>query len=426
MALGGAGVRLLGADGRVRARWGTPADQLVVADHGYAVLLLAHGERTIEVHRLDLRTRQVRRWATLPAVSVARSFDGGLLVVTGRDGLAVLDAAPAAEGRVRTVWRELDQGAVLHGLQRSAEAMSVLAQGESVSVDGVPQLWTWALPGMALRRRAPMALVGPDGTGPLAVAVGAGTGLLAWYGPGEAPTLDGQPDGGTVRLWSAAGTVQHTYSDADLVGIDSAGPYLALRRMVRVPGESVTRCRGRCRGEGSRGGAGVGGADGGGAAAHPFAGRLLPGTVRARPPPAAGVDAGGASGVTASSRLAAHGARPRRARRRGRREAAPGRRQPVDAPLTGRAAAVSRVRSCSGVLVDLSAMATGATRPAGTCWPAITLPSPTGDGAGSWRARVVSAPGVRRSGRGQRSGRSLTAAPRLLRRSSHEAGVGRR
>jgi hypothetical protein len=78
VALGELGVRLLTADGRVRARWGVPTDGLVVADHGGSVLLLNRGETIVDVHTLDLVTRRVRHWSTLSLRRVLPSYDGTL------------------------------------------------------------------------------------------------------------------------------------------------------------------------------------------------------------------------------------------------------------------------------------------------------------------------------------------------------------
>ncbi len=78
VAFGAAGVRLLTADGRVKARWQVPADRLVVADHGHSALLLVHGERLIEAIDSDLRPGQVRRravpaawWSRIPSTAAS-------------------------------------------------------------------------------------------------------------------------------------------------------------------------------------------------------------------------------------------------------------------------------------------------------------------------------------------------------------------
>ena len=131
VALGGTGVRLLTAAGRVRGRWDGPAGRLMVAHHGLAALLPVPGERTVGVHRLDLVSRTVRRWTCLPQVDVAATFVGALLAVVDRAGLAVLDTTTGGQGRSRprTVWRELERGVVVHRLERGERWMSAPSCG---------------------------------------------------------------------------------------------------------------------------------------------------------------------------------------------------------------------------------------------------------------------------------------------------------
>jgi hypothetical protein len=113
-AHGGAGVRLLTLDGRVRAEWDAPAHRLVVADHGGTALLAADlGGDTWELRRLDLASRRLTPWTTLRAHWLPPSYDGGrLLIVDADQDLLLLDALAA---RPRVLWREL------------AEAHTVLA-----------------------------------------------------------------------------------------------------------------------------------------------------------------------------------------------------------------------------------------------------------------------------------------------------------
>lgn len=159
VAFGAAGVRLLTADGRVKARWQVPADRLVVADHGHSALLLVHGERLIEAYRLDLRIGQVRRWACLPQVVVADTFDGSILHADP-DGLVLLDTlgvvggSPAAVDEPRAVWRELRRGVTVHALSRP-EPVGRPGLGRIRRGGRQAQLWTWSIPGMTLRAEQP-------------------------------------------------------------------------------------------------------------------------------------------------------------------------------------------------------------------------------------------------------------------------------
>ncbi|WP_354643613.1 bpX6 domain-containing protein [Kitasatospora camelliae] len=149
VALGQAGVRLLGPDGRVKARWGTPCDRLVPADHGSVALLVARYGASCEVARLDLATRKVRRWATIRADWLAGSFDGRTLITADGDGIAVLDTT--AE-RPTVVWRELGAESRLAGpIARTATSCSAV-----VATGRLLELWRWDLPGWELRSRHPL------------------------------------------------------------------------------------------------------------------------------------------------------------------------------------------------------------------------------------------------------------------------------
>ncbi|MFF1869834.1 bpX6 domain-containing protein [Kitasatospora herbaricolor] len=185
VACGHAGVRLLAADGRTRARWDVPADRLVLADHGGSALLVAGYGRVREVARLDLATRAVRPWATLPAAHFVPSFDGRHLITAGQEGISVLDTLTP---RPSVVWRELGDGQRLVGrIARTVGGCAAVVV--STLPDGSPltELWRWDLPGWELRSRRRLADAEAD---PAASAVLAGGGLLTAAlpdGPGAEP-----------------------------------------------------------------------------------------------------------------------------------------------------------------------------------------------------------------------------------------------
>jgi hypothetical protein len=152
VAGGDFGVRLLTPDGRVRARWDVPAHQLIVADHGGSALLAARRGTISEVHRLDLASRQVRRWATLRARLLLSSFDGGLLTVVDDDGIALLDTLADPP---RVVWRELDGDKTVHLIGRSPTSLTALVSYPlGLSRETYFEVWRWELPSMTLRRRS--------------------------------------------------------------------------------------------------------------------------------------------------------------------------------------------------------------------------------------------------------------------------------
>jgi hypothetical protein len=218
VGLGDSGARLLSPDGRVRARWDVRADQIVAADHGRAALLLGWGETTVDVHRLDLTSRKVRRWAHVPASRAAGSFDGALLTVIDDAGLAVLDTTSP---RPRTVWRDLAAGVAVHGLVRGPDWLAALVQGAAVGVDLVPQLWSWSLPELTLRHRSPIRLPAAEAGPLLGLAVGAGSGLLRLHRPASGPLL---------TLYGASGEEQARATSPDLVAVLADGPFHATVR----------------------------------------------------------------------------------------------------------------------------------------------------------------------------------------------------
>ncbi|MFE6871285.1 bpX6 domain-containing protein [Kitasatospora sp. NPDC057692] len=152
VACGQAGVRLLAPDGRTRARWDTPADRLVLADHGGSALLVTdHGPDLRAFAHLDLATRAVRPWSTLRARNVAPSFDGRHLLASDEGALVVLDTRTP---RPTAVWRELggDQR-LLGGIARTPNGCAAVVR--SPLPDGTPltEVWRWDLPGWELRGR---------------------------------------------------------------------------------------------------------------------------------------------------------------------------------------------------------------------------------------------------------------------------------
>jgi hypothetical protein len=154
VALGDLGVRLLTRDGRTAARWNVPADRLVVADHGGTVLLGVGSGEVVDLHRLDVATRQVRRWATVRLRALLPSFDGGLLVGQDAEGLVWLDTTGP---RPRVAWRELDAGTQVHAVSRSPEALAALVTSSPPGWPSRVEIMSWKLPKLRLtgRRKLP-------------------------------------------------------------------------------------------------------------------------------------------------------------------------------------------------------------------------------------------------------------------------------
>ncbi|MFE7190455.1 bpX6 domain-containing protein [Kitasatospora sp. NPDC057595] len=213
VACGQAGVRLLALDGRTRARWDTPADRLVLADHGGSALLVAdHGPESSAFARLDLATRTVRPWTTLRARRVAPSFDGRHLLAEDEGALVVLDTLTP---RPTAVWRELGgEQRLLGGITRTPGGCAAVVRSPLPDGSPLTEVWRWDLPGWELRGRLRVddALTGAALTGaalaeePLAdvpldpVALAAGSLLTAFAGESEHTRLRWTSDLPAVEL----------------------------------------------------------------------------------------------------------------------------------------------------------------------------------------------------------------------------------
>ncbi|MFF3689458.1 bpX6 domain-containing protein [Streptomyces sp. NPDC002187] len=157
-AHGDLGVRLLGRDGQVRARWDVPAHRLVVADHCGTALLVARRGEVHDIRRLDLATRRVRPWTTLRAKEVASSYDGSVLTVVDEDGIAFV--ATDAD-RPRALWRELERDQNVESIARGPGHLAAIVRTPGgFNLPDSREVWRWDLPEIVLRARDP---VPPDG-----------------------------------------------------------------------------------------------------------------------------------------------------------------------------------------------------------------------------------------------------------------------
>jgi hypothetical protein len=152
VALGEAGVRVLSPDGRKAAHFNTPAHQLVVSDHGDRAIALAHRGALSHLSRIDLVRRRATPWCERMLGTSARDFDGSIWFVVertreGRDSLIALDATSS---KTEALWR-LEEERRIFSIARSTSNLSALM----IDDDSSAESWTWDLPSLALRRRAP-------------------------------------------------------------------------------------------------------------------------------------------------------------------------------------------------------------------------------------------------------------------------------
>ncbi len=182
VAHGDHGVRLLTHDGRTRASWDLPVHSLVVADHGGTALLVTRSDSLQTIHRLDLATRTVRRWTTLPPWQLLPSYDGGLVTLIDETGLAFVDTLSS---RPRALWRELDALHRVVAINRTPDLLTAVVTVMPANPTQAPQLQLlrWQLPMMTLRVRRnlpPDLLTEPQALVPTGLVVADESGLTTY------------------------------------------------------------------------------------------------------------------------------------------------------------------------------------------------------------------------------------------------------
>ncbi|MEO5726117.1 MAG: hypothetical protein ABI134_12470, partial [Byssovorax sp.] len=146
IALGEAGVRVLGRDGRALFHLDQPAHRLVISDRGDRVLALAHRGDVWRIARLDLWRRKSSVWCEAELDAFASDFDGSQWLVARRGELHVIDALDARLAALRTL--SIDGRALAIG--RAPAECSVIVQAEDAA------RWRFELPSFTLRGRKPI------------------------------------------------------------------------------------------------------------------------------------------------------------------------------------------------------------------------------------------------------------------------------
>ncbi|HLJ57958.1 MAG TPA: bpX6 domain-containing protein [Chthonomonadaceae bacterium] len=173
VALGEAGVRLLGPDGRTVVHWDYPAQALVVSDQGDRVIALVRRGDVWQMTRIDLISRRAAPWRDAALDAFASSYDGALWFVSAGSALIAIDAG--ADG-FDAIWREPQIEGRVVSMTRSPAQCSILVLGVAqADAFGRPEAGeislerrTYALPEIVLRDRtqlAPPALQPSGATG---------------------------------------------------------------------------------------------------------------------------------------------------------------------------------------------------------------------------------------------------------------------
>lgn len=198
LAMGEAGVWIVGPDGRVVARIDAPARSLVMSDHGDRCLAtVARGEAR-RVTRVDLAGRRAAHWGDVRIDAWADTFDGEVWFVTAGEEVLQLDLLAARPRALQRMLR-LQHGAVARSLHRTPTSLAFMTDGASQEV------WHYELPRWTLRARKGAAMpdaqcVGLDAAGTRAGVVGAPRRELRLYDPVMRGTEVTLVDG-VVRHW---------------------------------------------------------------------------------------------------------------------------------------------------------------------------------------------------------------------------------
>lgn len=195
VAVGETGALLLSPEGKKLARFAEPASKIICSDHGdRAILAAARGE----VHRLtrvDLLARRVRPWCDARIDHFASDFDG-LTWFVSRGG--ILYAVDATAARFEHLWKVDQADATVREIRRSSTSMSAwfdwLPTETRQREPRPPEVWTYELPSLMLRRRVPVE----DRDNRFLVAGIGADGDMGGWAPGPAPP-EGSPK--SMKAW---------------------------------------------------------------------------------------------------------------------------------------------------------------------------------------------------------------------------------
>ncbi|MGE6757180.1 bpX6 domain-containing protein [Corallococcus interemptor] len=164
LALGEAGARLVGPDGRTLAGFDVPAFSLVLSEQGNRALALARRGDPWRVSRLDLMERRASHWCDLELDAWAPTYDGERWFTAARNTVSMVDTLAAEP---RSLWRVSQLGGTVMALAVDAKYLSFLVWPLTLDQDSdLLERWCYELQGgPVLRGRGnlPLGLRGsPD------------------------------------------------------------------------------------------------------------------------------------------------------------------------------------------------------------------------------------------------------------------------
>lgn len=155
LALGEAGARLVGPDGRTLAGFDVPAFSLVLSEQGHRALALARRGDPWRVSRLDLVERRATHWCDLELDAWAPTYDGERWFTAAHGAVSMVDTLAAEP---RSLWRVSEVGGTVLRMAVDAKHLSFLVLHLTWNQDFERvERWCYELPGgPVLRGRADM------------------------------------------------------------------------------------------------------------------------------------------------------------------------------------------------------------------------------------------------------------------------------
>ncbi len=155
LALGDAGVRLIGRDGAVIRHFNQPAGALIPADDDSVVITAARRGDAVRLGRICPAVGTQEHWCEAQLSSWADSFDGLIWIAATKEGVQVIDASAP---RFRSLWNWASPNHRANAIARTVDSCSFLmapirdADGHS----GGWEAWGVQLRTLTLRTRAPI------------------------------------------------------------------------------------------------------------------------------------------------------------------------------------------------------------------------------------------------------------------------------
>ncbi|GAA5161770.1 bpX6 domain-containing protein [Viridibacterium curvum] len=146
LALGEAGVVVVGKDGESICRFPVPAEHFVIAGSGQVALALVRRSEVWRVTRLDLSLRSVSDLGVIQCDHHARRFDGSNWSVVQGKSLRVLDTTRSLQS---VLWQVNDLPGPVHALFSDGNIEQLLIRG----ADGACEWWRYTLPERRLAGR---------------------------------------------------------------------------------------------------------------------------------------------------------------------------------------------------------------------------------------------------------------------------------